>query len=153
MSANEWTGGVDGMDVVERAWNAGDLDAVDELVHPDYVRHTSRGDIGREAFKQQIAAMRAAFPDLHAQVEETLVDGDRRAARFTVTGTHLGEFFGIAPTGARVTFESAVIVHLRDGLLFEEWEFADSASILSHLRPPAREQLSIPRVARGLPLT
>jgi hypothetical protein len=127
------------MSVVERAWNHGDLDAIDELVHPEYVRHTSRGDIDREGFKRQIATMRAAFRDLHSTVEEVIEEGDRRAARFTVTGTHLGEFFGIAPTGARISFRSAVIVHLRDGLLFEEWEFVDSASILAQLRASAEE--------------
>ena len=115
---NEAPSAADGMGVVERAWNAGDLNAIDELVHPDYVRHTARGDMCREAFKRQIAVMRTAFPDLHSNVEDTLVDSDRRAARFTVTGTHLGDFFGIAPTGVRVKFTSAVIVHLRDGLLF-----------------------------------
>jgi len=131
---NEAPFAADGMGVVERAWNAGDLDAIDELVHPDYVRHTARGDMGREAFKRQIAVMRTAFPDLHSNVEDTLVDSDRRAARFTVTGTHLGDFFGIAPTGVRVKFTSAVIVHLRDGLLFEEWEFADTSALLSQIQ-------------------
>ena len=130
----EATPAAESMGVVERAWNAGDLDAIDELVDPDYVRHTSRGDIGRDAFKQQIAAMRAAFPDLHSQVEETLVDGDRRAARFTVTGTHPGDFFGVGATGARIRLTTAVILHLRDGLLFEEWEFADTASLLNQIQ-------------------
>jgi predicted ester cyclase len=120
--------------VVDRAWNRGELDAIDEAVHPDYVRHTSQGDVvGREGFKARITMMRAAFPDLHSTVEERLVDGDRQAARFTVTGTHRGDFFGIAPTNARVKFQNAVIFHLRDGLLFEEWEFADSAAILAQL--------------------
>lgn len=119
--------------VVERAWNRGELDAIDELVHQDYVRHTAQGDLDREGFKQRIAMMRAAFPDLHSQVEEMLTDGDRRAARFTVTGTHLGDFFGMPPTGAKVRFQSAVILHMRDGLLFEEWEFADSAAILGQI--------------------
>ncbi len=131
----EATPQVDGLSVVDRAWNRGELEAIDELVHEDYVRHTSGGDIvGREAFKQRIAMMRAAFPDLHSTAEETLTDGDRRAARFTVTGTHLGDFFGIAPTNARIKFESSVIVHLRDGLLFEEWEFLDTAALLGQLQ-------------------
>ena len=120
--------------VVERAWNHGDLSAIDELVHPDYVRHTAQGDLDREGFKQRIATMRVAFPDLHSQVEETLEDGDRRAARFTVTGTHLGDFFGIPPTGAKVRFQSAVIVHLKDGLLLEEWEFADTPGLLGQIQ-------------------
>jgi steroid delta-isomerase-like uncharacterized protein len=127
----------DSVPVVERAWNHGDLSAIDELVHSDYVRHTAQGDLDRDGFKQRIATMRAAFPDLHSQVEETLEEGDRRAARFTVTGTHLGDFFGIPPTSAKVRFQSAVIVHLKDGLLFEEWEFADSASILAQIQSAA----------------
>jgi steroid delta-isomerase-like uncharacterized protein len=103
-------------------------------VHIDYVRHTPQGGIGREQFKQRIALMRAAFPDLHSRVDEVVEDGDRRAARFTVTGTHSGDFLGLAPTGRTISVTSAVFVHLRDGLLFEEWEFSDAGAILAQLR-------------------
>lgn len=60
----------DGMDIVERGWNNGDLDVIDELVH--HVRASA--------------------------------------------------------------FRASLLVHLREGPLFEEWEFADSAAILPRLR-------------------
>ena len=120
--------------IIDRAWNRGDLTAIDEFVHADYVRHTSTGDvIGPEGFKQRILMMRAAFPDLHSTIEDVITEGDRSAARFTVRGTHLGEFFGIPPTSRPVEFVNAVIVHQQDGMLYEEWEFLDTAAFLRQL--------------------
>lgn len=120
--------------VIERGWNEGDLGAIDELVHPDYVRHTAQGDIDREGFKQRITMVRAAFPDLQVTIDDVVEDGDRRALRSTVRGTHQGAFLGIAPTGARVEFQSWVFVHLQDGLLLEEWEFVDTAGLLRQIQ-------------------
>jgi steroid delta-isomerase-like uncharacterized protein len=119
--------------VIERGWNEGDLDAIDALVHPEYVRHTAQGDIDREAFKQRITMVRAAFPDLHVTIDEVVADGDRRALRSTVRGTHTGGFLGMPPTGARVEFQSWVFVHLNDGRLLEEWEFLDTPGLLRQL--------------------
>jgi predicted ester cyclase len=120
--------------VIERGWNEGDLGAIDELVHPDYVRHTAQGDIDRDGFKQRIAMVRNAFPDLHVTIDDVVEDGDRRALRSTVRGTHQNAFLGIEPTGAPVEFQSWVFVHLKDGLLLEEWEFVDTPGLLAQLR-------------------
>src|SRR5688572_28938416 len=96
--------------LIERAWNRGDLSAIDEGVDPAYVRHTVFGDlVGPEAWKQRIVDARDAFPDLHVDVEDVLVDGDRSAVRFTFSGTHERPYIGFEPTGKRVLFKGIVI--------------------------------------------
>ena len=40
-----------------------------------------------------------AFPDLHHTVDEMIAEGNVIVARWTVRGTHRGDFQGIAPTG------------------------------------------------------
>src|SRR4051794_38832492 len=37
------------------------------------------------------------------------------------TGTHKGEYLGVAPTGKRVTFNSTDIIKVRDGFMVEHW--------------------------------
>ena len=123
-------------ELIERAWNRGDLSAIDEGVHPDYVRHTAFGDlVGPEAWKTRIKETRAAFPDFHVDVHDVLVDGDRSAVRFTISGTHRGPYMGFEPTGNVMTFDGIVIARRIDGQLVEEWEMIDTAAAVRALSP------------------
>jgi len=45
------------------------------------------------------------LPDFHAEIHWQLADGDRVTTYKTYHGTHLGEFFGVAPTGRKIQFE------------------------------------------------
>ena len=108
--------------VISKGWNQGDLDALDELVAPGYIRHLSDGRMlnSREEFKQHIATLRAGMPDLHTEVHLSFSDGIHGAARFTTTGT---------PAGRPLRFEGAVIIRIEGGMLVEEWEHFDTAAI------------------------
>jgi hypothetical protein len=44
-----------------------------------------------------------AFPDMRVEVHEVIAEGELVAARVTDTGTHQGEFVGIAATGRKIT--------------------------------------------------
>jgi hypothetical protein len=72
------------IDFGEEIWHRGNLDALDQYIGPDYVRHTSPGGreggrdvIGIEDARKSIAALRTAFPDIHFSADDILVDGDR----------------------------------------------------------------------------
>ncbi|WP_330277117.1 ester cyclase [Lentzea sp. NBC_00516] len=53
-----------------------------------------------------IAMMRAGFPDVRWTLEETVTEGDTAAARFTMRGTHQGEFFGILASGKTISVQA-----------------------------------------------
>jgi predicted ester cyclase len=74
-----------------------------------------------------------AFPDLHMQMDEILVDGDRAAARFSGGGTHTGEGLGVAPTGRRVTFTGMSFTRWEGGKIREGWNNVDIAGILKQI--------------------
>lgn len=76
---------------------------------------------------------RAAFPDLHVQIEDQLAEGDRVATRWTGTGTHNGELAGIPATGKQVTLPGMEIVRIADGKLVEGWEGYDSGTLMRQL--------------------
>ena len=128
----------------EEIWHKGNLGALDRFIAPDYVRHTSyfrdsgRDVVGLEPTRKSIAAMRAVFPDIHFDLHDLLVDGDKVVARWTCTGTQRGEFRGVAPTGKHVAFTGINIYPLRDGKIIERWAEEDGLSLLQQLGVPLR---------------
>jgi ketosteroid isomerase-like protein len=119
------------------AGDRGDLDAFDDLLHPQAVVHAPRGlsTTSCEAEKAVWSTALDAIPDLRHDVREVVVDGDVEMARVVVTGTMRHGFGGLEPTGRPFHLDQAVIAHLRDGRIIEAWEIAD----LTALEAPATE--------------
>ena len=121
------------------ALNSGDQEfistTIDELFDPD-VRIGTPLPIeatGAEALKQVWATLLRAYPDLHVTVEDLFGDDDRFVVRNTVTGTHLGEYLGLAPTGKSVTYNEMFIVRFADGRIVETSGVVDMLSQLRQL--------------------
>jgi steroid delta-isomerase-like uncharacterized protein len=118
------------------AFNRNDPDAVDRLFAADYVDHDpSRAGLppGPDGVKQAWSMFRAAFPDLQATVEDTIVEGDKVAVRGVVHGTHQGELMGIPPTGRRVTVALIDINRIESGKLVERWAEQDNLGMMQQL--------------------
>jgi predicted ester cyclase len=49
----------------------------------------------------------------------------RVANRYTIRGTHTGDFFGQPPTGERFEIKGMDMVRVQDGRLVEHWAFAE----------------------------
>ncbi len=115
--------------------NRGNLDMIDELASPDFVDHEASSGLagGREDVKQFLSMLRIAFPDLRMNVEDLIAEGDKVVARATMTGTHQGEFAGIAATGKTVNVAAIDIVRFADGKLAEHWGVTDAASLMEQL--------------------
>ena len=120
---------------VEEVINQGRLDAADELVEENFVELDPLPGQrqGREGLKEVIAMMRAAFPDIHWTVEETVAAGDKVVTRFTWTGTHRGNFLGIAATGRRVSVPGVVIDRLHAGKMADSRILMDTFALMQQL--------------------
>ncbi len=97
---------------VEEVLNGGNLDAVDELMAPDYLDHTvpSGKYAGREGHKRSLAKQLAASSDLRFHIEEQIAEGEKVVTWVVGSGTHDQErFMGLAPTGERITIENIII--------------------------------------------
>ncbi len=112
--------------------NAGNLDAVEEFLAPEYVEHPEEVR-GREAFKERMRGFRAAFPDLHVTVEEVLVAGDKASSRTRITGTQTNELMGIPPTGRKIDVLAVDLTHFENGRAVERWGGLDMYSLLTQL--------------------
>jgi steroid delta-isomerase-like uncharacterized protein len=115
--------------------NAGDIDKIDELVAEDFVEHEQFPGISsdREGVKEFFRLLRGAFPDVHFTTEDVIADGELVAARFTMTGTHDGEFMGVPATSKQVTVSGIDIIRVRDGKCVEHWGQFDALGLLQQL--------------------
>jgi predicted ester cyclase len=108
---------------------------IDELVEPDAVIRTPLPlDVtGAQALKEVFMRLHSAYPDLHVAIEDLIAEGDRVVSRNVVTGTHLGEYMGISPTGKSVTYNEIFIFRFVNGHVAETWGVVDVLSQLKQL--------------------
>lgn len=122
--------------LIEDAFNKGRLEAIDELMSPDFVEHQAIGPgvpTGREAPKAIVSMLRSAFPDFHLAIEDTALRGDTVWLRLRATGTHDGTFMGRQPTGKCISVTVIDIMRIQDGKIVEHWGVADRLGALQQL--------------------
>jgi steroid delta-isomerase-like uncharacterized protein len=111
---------------------AADTDALDHLIAEDVVDHDAVPGqaAGRAGIKYWVSVMHEAFTDLRGVVEDTVVEGDKIAARVTWHGRHAGDFVGVPGTGTPIDMQSVQILRFADGLAAEWWGTADIFGVL-----------------------
>ena len=121
--------------LVEQAWNKGNLEAADQVFAASFTHPhlASEPAAGPARAKQFIAAYRTAFPDIHIQIEEQIVEEDRLAVRCRMQGTHAGELMGVPPTGKRVTAGVMLFFRFEEGKIVEEWIEFNQLSVLQQI--------------------
>jgi steroid delta-isomerase-like uncharacterized protein len=121
----------------DEGWNANNLAVYDELVVDDFVDHQAVPGLppGREGFKALNSMFRSAMPDVWVTVDDIVTDTERDlvAARWTSTGTHQGDLFGIPPTGASVKITATVVYRCEGGRLAEGWINRDDFGLMRQL--------------------
>ena len=113
------------------AINERDSAACERLLSVDFVHNGEPR--GRTGQRQAVDYFLAAFPDLRNEIELILAEDDLVAAHQRWTGTHGGEFLGVAASGRRVEFSSTAVLKVRDGLIAQAWDEMDSAAIVKQL--------------------
>jgi steroid delta-isomerase-like uncharacterized protein len=113
----------------------GDVDLIPELCSEDIVDHEAPPDMpqGIEGVQAFVQMFRQAFPDLQVVVEDELAEGDRVACRVRYTGTHEGEFMGVAPSGNRIDVEVIDIARIVDGKCVEHWGVTDNMGLMQQI--------------------
>ncbi|MGI8859152.1 MAG: ester cyclase [Rubrobacteraceae bacterium] len=115
---------------------SGNLDVIDEVMAPDVVDHDPapfQGP-GPQGFKDFFSTMRSAFPDMNIEPEHMTATDDDVAIAYTLTGTHEGEFMGVAPTGKSISVRGVQIARLNeDAKIAERWGSSDELGIFQQL--------------------
>jgi len=112
--------------LMEEAFGQGRLEVVEEVLDPDFVCHDPNSEAGEvrgaDTIKQEIEWFRNAVPDLTYTVVDQVAEGDKVVTRYTASGTHQGEFFGVAGSGKRIEMSGIQIDRFDEsGKMVEEW--------------------------------
>jgi predicted ester cyclase len=111
----------------------GNHEIVLEIMTEDVCWHLGGGALDRDALLAASKSFNAAFPDLTHGFEDLFSVDDRVVMRGVNSGTHTGEFMGLAPTARPVRFGILIIFRFERGLIAEAWEEADVLGLLTQL--------------------
>jgi len=119
----------------QEIYNRNDLDALGEVVSENLLTPKIMSGIptGMEGAKAAHRIMLAGFPDYQTTIDDLLAEGDKVAARITMSGTNTGSFLGVPPTGKQVSFTGMYIARIENGKIVEHWGEEDGISLLQQL--------------------
>lgn len=108
---------------LDEVYNRGNFAVADEVIAAKYTSHNGLGIdvLGPEGIKATAMAQREAFPDLRSEVVQLVAEGDYVVVRGQDTGTHLGPFMGLQPSGRRFRVTWIDIFRIENGQLQEAW--------------------------------
>jgi predicted ester cyclase len=113
--------------VLKELFEAGNLDAVEELIHPEFENHEAPPDNlqGPEGLKETVTWLRDLWGPMRSEIEDEICEGDKVVARVTMHGRHVGEFLGREPTGKPFATKQIHIWRIADGKVIEHWSVRD----------------------------
>ena len=113
--------------MLEEVWNQRRFDLLPALCQPDARVYLSDGYIeGCDRLRDEfIIPIVGAFPDIHHEIDEFIVDGDRVAMRYRGSGTHEKDFGGKQATRKRLDYEGITVFHLKDEKVHEVWNHSN----------------------------
>jgi len=117
-------------------WQQGNAEVLSELHAPEFADRSPGKRKGDNAgFAAGVRDLYKAFPDFYAAAEDVLIDESHSqvVVRWAGTGTHLGKYLGLEPTGKRITFRGIEILTITEGKVSERWGEWDGMDLLQQL--------------------
>ena len=112
----------------------GEPSVADEIVAADYYNHDAPDpNLGSEGVKAGVTMFKNALPDAQLNIAFQLAEEDKVVTRYTWSGTHLGEYYGIPATGKRVNWTSTVTFRIDDGKIREAWLNSDRLGLMQQI--------------------
>lgn len=127
----------------EEVWNQGRLDAIARMIAPDCVLHAEGLELyGPGELRQWAEGIRAAFSDIHIDVDQVSVHGDWVISRWRVAMTHSGPWRGTPPTGQRISAHGSTWMRVAGDQLAEGWDYWEQQQATDAVRAAARAKKS-----------
>ena len=116
-------------------FNEGKIELVDELLAEDFVEHAAPPPFPqtRDALRQFVLAVRAAFPDFRYEILGQWQDGDTHIGYLRGSGTMTGDFMGMPASNKSAAWDEVHIGRFADGKLVEHWAVNDTLGMLQQL--------------------
>jgi steroid delta-isomerase-like uncharacterized protein len=129
---------------LEEVMNKGDVALIPDLFASTYVHRGPGGQEikGHDGWKQAVLTAHAAFPDVHYTVDELVAEGEKVVCRYSMSGTHRGEYMGIAANGKPVSSKGVFVNRFENGKVAETFGVSNPLLFFQQLgvRPPAVAQ-------------
>jgi steroid delta-isomerase-like uncharacterized protein len=123
----------------EVVWNQGRREAITQLLAPDVTFHDGGTDSrGIEPFLQFYDRIRSTLSQIHVEVEDTIVEGERVCVRWRSKAIHTGDGLGIPPSGAEIEVTGISVVHVVDGRFVEAWQNWDMLGLMEQIGGQAK---------------
>ena len=115
--------------------NSRDWDRLTSLIHPDYSYTGTDGNTmpGGPAAGVAIAKMFVDAIDARIDIVHAHESANTSVIEFNGTGTHIGDFLGVAPTGKPLSAKVCDVIEVRDGLVYREREYFDVLGLMVQL--------------------
>jgi steroid delta-isomerase-like uncharacterized protein len=137
--------------IYDELWNERRLGGASELIAERAINYDTGlvpMPFGPEEMKGTVLMVTADFPDNRHEVEEIIAEGDRVVVRCTLTGTHLGEFMNLPPTGRKIAVTEIHIYRVEDGKAVEHRVGRDDLGAMRQLGVVA-DAVPVPGSAGG----
>jgi steroid delta-isomerase-like uncharacterized protein len=118
--------------------NDGDFAAAEEILAPNFSFYgpSTRQGLDSGSFMRFIRETRAAFSNKRFTEIDRIVEGNRVALRFQMTGTQDGMFHGIPPTGAAIEVEGCDVIYILHDRIAEVRAYFDLMPVVQKLLMP-----------------
>ena len=118
---------------LNEAINSGDFSRLSELFDPEYVFHIQPEIRGGEALIRHFEAQRTAFPDYHEKIRHMVAEDDLVAVFYTISGTFMEKFRGLAQTGRSFSYPICVLARFKNGRQTDAWPYYDTLQAYQQL--------------------
>lgn len=125
------------VDAYAEVWNTGNLHALDAIIDPQFVRHTSPSGtasavVGLDSLKKVIVNLRTAYPDFHVTSDEEIYAGEKAIVRWSYIATNTGTG-NFPPTGKQVKNTGIDILRIKNGKIVEDRAETDNLFLMQQL--------------------
>jgi steroid delta-isomerase-like uncharacterized protein len=119
---------------VDEIFAQGRVQAVDELVSPDFVSQTFHiTEDGPAKLKAAMQRVHASLTDVSFRIEDLVAEDDLVAVRLVASGTATGDWMGMPAAGKSYTIGEMHFFRIRDGKVVEHWHQYDTAGMMQQL--------------------
>lgn len=120
---------------IEELWNTGNYRLIPELFTRDYIHYDPNDPEIHDlaSYKKWLVTIQTAFPDLHITIHDVIESDTKIALRWTVRGTHMGEYHGLPASRQTMMFTGMSMYHLVDGKIARGWVNYDTVGMMRQL--------------------
>lgn len=119
--------------IVEEGFGARNFQVIDELMSDSCAENQFGMKGGKDGIKKSIQSLHQGFPDIKYHFQKFSENQNTIWVHYKVSGTHLGDFMGIPPTGGKFTIDLMDVARVENGQVVEHWGIPDRFALLSQL--------------------